>query len=253
MPRLFNSLPIPLGFWPLWSGIALAGAMTLGSACQSPQAMAQPASADPAEPVPNAAPTVSGGRIVRPTLRPGNQGESVQELQSVLVLLGYYPGPVSGVYQEGTLTAVKRFQEAAGLSADGIVGPATWNRLFPTPPAEANPPGTETSSTGNPLPGTPGQTGPGAPAPQPQPEAQPQPTPQPSTPTATSQPVLRPGMEGDAVKQLQQRLQSLGLYSGPIDGLFGSQTESAVRQAQRTNNLTVDGIVGPATWAVLNK
>ncbi|NJL45959.1 MAG: peptidoglycan-binding protein [Leptolyngbyaceae cyanobacterium SM2_3_12] len=58
-------------------------------------------------------------------------------------------------------------------------------------------------------------------------------------------------MEGEAVKQLQQRLQSLGLYSGPVDGLFGSQTEAAVRQVQRINNLTVDGIVGPATWAVL--
>jgi N-acetylmuramoyl-L-alanine amidase len=72
-------------------------------------------------------PTISEGRIVRPTLRLGNQGESVKELQAMLVLLGYFPGPVSGVYQEATETAVRRFQEAAGITPDGIVGPATWN------------------------------------------------------------------------------------------------------------------------------
>jgi peptidoglycan hydrolase-like protein with peptidoglycan-binding domain len=59
-------------------------------------------------------------------------------------------------------------------------------------------------------------------------------------------------MEGDAVRQLQQRLRAKGFYSGAIDGLFGTQTEAAVRRAQAANDLTVDGIVGPATWRVLN-
>ncbi|MBE9113236.1 peptidoglycan-binding protein, partial [Nodosilinea sp. LEGE 07298] len=65
-------------------------------------------------------------------------------------------------------------------------------------------------------------------------------------------PVLRPGMEGDGVRQLQQRLKTKGFYNGAIDGIFGSQTEASVRQAQAANNLTVDGIVGPATWRALN-
>jgi len=34
-----------------------------------------------------------------------------------------------------------------------------------------------------------------------------------------------------------------------IDGVFGDQTERAVKEWQNTNGLTVDGIVGPATWA----
>jgi peptidoglycan hydrolase-like protein with peptidoglycan-binding domain len=58
-------------------------------------------------------------------------------------------------------------------------------------------------------------------------------------------------MEGEAVRQLQQRLQAKKVYNGPVDGIFGSQTEAAVRQVQRNHNLTVDGIVGPATWRVL--
>jgi peptidoglycan hydrolase-like protein with peptidoglycan-binding domain len=59
-------------------------------------------------------------------------------------------------------------------------------------------------------------------------------------------------MEGDGVRQLQQRLKTKGFYNGAIDGIFGSQTEASVRQAQAANNLTVDGIVGPATWRALN-
>lgn len=67
----------------------------------------------------------------------------------------------------------------------------------------------------------------------------------------TSQPTLRRGSSGSAVKTLQTRLQTLGLDPGPIDGIFGSMTDSAVRAFQRARNLQVDGIVGPQTWATL--
>ncbi|MGB5971777.1 MAG: peptidoglycan-binding domain-containing protein, partial [Nodosilinea sp.] len=128
------------GFW----GVAIA-LVLVSSAGESAQAQAP---AEEAVPVTQpAVPTVSGGRIVRPTLQLGSQGESVRELQSMLILLGYYPGPVSGVYQEDTAVATRRFQTAAGITADGIVGPATWSRLFPTPPGEANPPTDMTAST----------------------------------------------------------------------------------------------------------
>lgn len=59
------------------------------------------------------------------------------------------------------------------------------------------------------------------------------------------------GMKGDAVIRLQERLKALGFYKGPIDGDFGTQTEQAVRQAQRHYGLEVDGVVGPATWDAL--
>ena len=243
------------GIGGLALAIALSGGLTSPAAQAQTSAEGAAPAAQPATPQP-ATPTVSGGRIVRPTLQLGSQGESVRELQSMLMLLGYYPGPVSGVYQEDTAAAARRFQTAAGITADGIVGPATWSRLFPTPPGEANPP-TATAPGG----ATPGGAAPAASSPANPPSTNTPPvSTSPTNPPASSSggaaaaalPVLRPGMEGDAVRQLQQRLRTKGFYSGAIDGLFGSQTEAAVRRAQSANNLTVDGIVGPATWRALN-
>ncbi len=232
---------------PGWARSAMWGVM-MAIALGSLPTLAQTPADDPTPVGQPATPTVSGGRIVRPTLQLGNQGESVRELQSILMLLGYYPGPVTGVYAEDTAAAVRRFQTAAGITADGIVGPATWSRLFPTPPSEANPPTAATPpATGSTTPAASTTPAPGSTTP---------PTTGTASPTSPSSPatlpVLRPGMEGDAVRQLQQQLRTKGFYSGPIDGLFGTQTEAAVRRAQSANNLTVDGIVGPATWRVLN-
>lgn len=64
-------------------------------------------------------------------------------------------------------------------------------------------------------------------------------------------PILRLGASGPAVERLQERLQSLGHYQGTIDGIFGERTQTAVRAAQQANQLSVDGVVGPATWEVL--
>jgi hypothetical protein len=46
-------------------------------------------------------------------------------------------------------------------------------------------------------------------------------------------------------------VQELGLYAGPIDGDFGSGTESAVKAFQKANGLAVDGRVGPETSSAL--
>ena len=59
--------------------------------------------------------------------------------------------------------------------------------------------------------------------------------------------VLRRGSTGQQVRVLQQKLKNWGYYSGEVDGIFGSGTESAVKYFQRKNGLTQDGIVGPAT------
>ena len=62
---------------------------------------------------------------------------------------------------------------------------------------------------------------------------------------------LRYGSRGDKVKELQQKLKRWGYYTGSIDGIFGSGTQAAVKNFQKKNGLTADGIVGPKTAAAL--
>lgn len=57
--------------------------------------------------------------------------------------------------------------------------------------------------------------------------------------------ILKRGSRGEAVKQIQEALHLLP------DGIFGAMTEERVKEFQRDNGLTADGIVGPATLARL--
>lgn len=59
------------------------------------------------------------------------------------------------------------------------------------------------------------------------------------------------GANGDAVRQVQQKLIQYGYLSGTADGVFGKKTYDAVVWFQRKNGLTVDGIVGKRTAAAL--
>ena len=64
-------------------------------------------------------------------------------------------------------------------------------------------------------------------------------------------PLLKNGSVGAYVKFLQQLLESNLYPVGNIDGIFGSRTQTAVKNFQKDNNLQVDGIVGNNTWAKL--
>jgi len=186
-------------------------------------------------------------------LRLGSQGEQVQELQAVLALLGFYSGEINGVYQAATAAAVQQFQAAAGITVDGVVGPSTWQRLFPLPSQV----GQLTAAAPNQPAAQPVSTAPAAESPAPPaasanaPSSSASTTAAPTAPREVTLPILRPGTRGPAVARLQERLRSLGYYSGPIDGIFGPQTEAAVKAAQRNFSLNPDGIVGPATWTAL--
>src|SRR5690606_3675299 len=61
----------------------------------------------------------------------------------------------------------------------------------------------------------------------------------------------RPAEPHPDVQGLQSRLQDLGLYDGPLDGLFGPETAQAVRRFQQTAGLPPSGMVDPATWTAL--
>ena len=71
------------------------------------------------------------------------------------------------------------------------------------------------------------------------------------TPTVPDMPMLYRGCTGDAVKTLQDKLNTLGYNSGNVDGIFGAKTYAAVTAFQKANNLGVDGIVGKLTWGKL--
>lgn len=86
-------------------------------------------------------------------------------------------------------------------------------------------------------------------------------TPQPATavpvtptPAPTAEPTyvsLKNGDRNDQVKALQQALIALGYLEGDADGIFGKNTETAVKAFQKENGLTDDGIAGAQTQSAL--
>ena len=166
----------------------------------------------------------------RPTLRLGSTGNAVSEIQAMLILLGYLEEPVDGRYREPTEAAVKAFQAETGLTDDGIVGPATWDKLLPNPSTEFTPPE----------------------VPDPAPTEEEAPDTAEAAPDAPVElPILRQGMTGPAVARVQETLRIRGFYLGAIDGIFGPGTEAAVMEFQASVQLAADGVVGPATWGAL--
>lgn len=64
---------------------------------------------------------------------------------------------------------------------------------------------------------------------------------------------LRRGCQGEDVAEMQRALISWGHNPGAADGIFGKNTEAAVKGFQKAQGLTVDGVCGPATWAALTQ
>ena len=69
-------------------------------------------------------------RVALPTLRRGDEGAAVRELQTILNADSRYGGlEVDGVYGRATMASVRAFQGDNGLTPDGICGPLTWAKL----------------------------------------------------------------------------------------------------------------------------
>jgi len=64
---------------------------------------------------------------------------------------------------------------------------------------------------------------------------------------------LAQGSQGADVAKLQRALAALGYDPGPVDGVFGPRTLSAVMEFQRRSGLAADGVVGPRTRAALDR
>jgi len=164
--------------------------------------------------------------------RLGHSGPLVHKMQVYLnrirvnyPLIPAIPLPY-GVFNTATDAAVRTFQRTFNLTADGIIGRATWNKISFVyfgiiKVAELNGEGERIGIGQNP-------------------------------PNV----VLRQGSRGGDVIELQFILNSIAAYYSSIpelvqDGVFGAGTTNAVIQFQKTFGLTMDGVVGPGTWAKL--
>ena len=196
-------------------GVAgLATQQTLYSASAIPASTAAPVVSPTPIVVATAYPTLQ-------TLKIGSSGELVSALQTRLQALGYYTGAIDGQYGSATAEAVKKFQKANGLTADGVAGSQTLEKLYVSGTAVS-------AATATPKPAA---------------------TPAPSAATAVvtiNAKLLQRGDSGSAVKALQQRLVQLG-YLASADGIYGSKTVNAVAAFQRNNGLTADGVAGTMT------
>ena len=136
----------------------------------------------------------------RDTLHLGDRGDDVRVLQEQLRAAGLFNTDPTGNFGPVTEDGVRRFQADNFLAASGIAGPTTRRKLQlgRAPVTQSRP---QLSS----------------PAPVTQSELQPR-------PSSTSQ---------TGVVELQRRLQNLGFYDGPVNGIFDARTKAAVRGAQR--------------------
>lgn len=139
--------------------------------------------------------------MAEPVLKKGSNDPAVRDLQEALKALAYDPGPLDGFFGAKTEGAVKNFQQARGIAADGVVGRVTWINID-----EAD----------------------------------------------QSHPALKSGSTGLPVRRLQSRMSAVGYDTGGVDGRFGDKTDMAVKKLQRDYNLSVDGVVGPKTWQVVD-
>lgn len=69
--------------------------------------------------------------------------------------------------------------------------------------------------------------------------------------TMTAAAAYRRGDQGGKVTTIQTKLKNWGYYSGSVDGVYGKETEDAVRKFQKKNGLTPDGVTGSATLRAL--
>lgn len=171
-------------------------------------------------PKPTATPTPTSS-----ALRVGSTGSKVKSMQQRLKALGYYTGSVDGTFGEGTRKALVAFQKANGLTADGVAGTATLNKLHSSSAKSAV--SVSSNATSRPAMRTYVAS------------------------TLSSYRYLQQGSRGSDVKKLQQRLKDLGYFSGSVSGDFGADTEVALRAFQERNGLWVDGVAGEDTQRML--
>ena len=200
----------------------------------------------------------------------GNSFGNVCAVQQRLATLGYYSSTVDGVWGSKTSAAVKKFQSAYGLKADGVVGSSTSSKLGVKLPISGGISkgkttaniaavqarlktygyykGTVDGAWGNKTLSAvlgyqsnaglsvDGVVGNGTASKLGL-----------TLSTAARNGGINKGKTYENVKAVQNALKSSGYYTGSVDGVWGKKTMCAVMAFQSDNKLTVDGVVGSAT------
>ena len=86
--------------------------------------------------------------MAEPVLQKGSSDPAVRDLQEALKALGQNPGPIDGAFGAQTEAAVRAFQQASGITVDGVVGTITWRNIDNTDLSE---PELRNGSTGLPV------------------------------------------------------------------------------------------------------
>ena len=215
------------------------------------------------------------------SLRMGDSGSAVKDLQTKLKKLGYYDGTVDSTFGSGTYAAVKAFQKKYNLTADGVAGSETLKKLdsaYKNANSDKDDDSLRKGATGSAvkdlqtklkklgfynasIDGDYGDTTVAAVkafqkkynltadgvAGSETLKKLDSAYKNADSNTSTDDDSLRKGATGTAVKTLQTNLKKLGFYTAYVDGSFGATTESAVKAFQRKYGLTADGVAGSAT------
>ena len=215
------------------------------------------------------------------SLRMGDSGSAVKDLQTKLKKLGYYDGTVDSTFGSGTYAAVKAFQKKYNLTADGVAGSETLKKLdsaYKNADSDKDDGSLRKGATGSAvkdlqtklkklgfynasIDGDYGDTTVAAVkafqkkynltadgvAGSETLKKLDTAYKNADSNTSTDDDSLRKGATGTAVKTLQTNLKKLGFYTAYVDGSFGATTESAVKAFQRKYGLTADGVAGSAT------
>lgn len=180
-------------------------------------------------------------------LQIGDEDQWVYELQEKLYELEYLSAYPTGYFGTNTQNAVMKYQADNGLQSDGKAGPVTRQSLLGDSYSEIaasdrtvkdSLSSKEQEALTNGSSGTAGSAGTESDE---------------TKSTYDAGTVIRPGDKGNDISKIQTRLQELEYYDyGSITGYYGPVTQEAVKKFQRTNGLSVDGIMGNASLTLLN-
>ena len=218
------------------------------------------------------------------SLRMGDSGSAVKDLQTKLKKLGYYSGTVDSTFGSGTYAAVRAFQKKYNLTADGVAGSETLKKLdsvYKNADSDKDGDSLRMGASGSDVKdlqtklkklgyydGTVDSTfGSGTYAAVKAFQKKYNLTADGVAGSETLKKLdsayknadsdkddgsLRKGATGSAVKDLQTKLKKLGFYNAYVDGSYGDTTVAAVKAFQKKYNLTADGVAGSETLKKLD-